>query len=98
MANESGLNFISVKGPELLNMVSCVCSTSFLLIEFLKEMRKILSRVGNLDNNVMNMHFKVIRLIACLPGREMLGWNLIIKLLPNFINFYMKMQPEKKYK
>ncbi len=23
VANESGLNFISVKGPELLNMVSC---------------------------------------------------------------------------
>ncbi len=25
IANESGVNFISVKGPELLNMVGCVC-------------------------------------------------------------------------
>lgn len=28
VANESGLNFISVKGPELLNMVSC-CGISY---------------------------------------------------------------------
>jgi len=39
IANESGINFISVKGPELLNMVFCKLfsqTKSYLNISFLK--------------------------------------------------------------
>lgn len=43
MANESGLNFISVKGPELLNMVSVdhYTLTFTILTEFFVQLEAI---------------------------------------------------------